>query len=79
MKALKKHFEKTAASVSRAKAVEEIFKLRWGPTSVPVYNIILIFLYMQTQNRAKYVDIADTSQETRLLGSTGWTCPATRP
>ncbi len=64
---LRKHFEHKATVTSEAAAAKEVFDLRWCPTDVPVYNVILMFLYMQPQQRAKYLGLAKSSSPKPML------------
>ncbi|KAI4154659.1 MAG: hypothetical protein LQ340_001530 [Diploschistes diacapsis] len=38
---------------SQAGAKDELFRQRWGPTRIPVFNVILTLVYLQPRSRAE--------------------------
>lgn len=46
LKDLETRFEARSASIGKDAATQELFDMRWGPTRVPVYNVILTLKYM---------------------------------
>ena len=48
LKPLQTHFESrvTALSNDSVAAAQEIFTLKWGPTQLPIFNVILMYIYL---------------------------------
>ena len=40
-------------------AAQELFKLKWGPTRVPIYTVLLAFTFFVPDLRYKYINIAE--------------------
>ena len=43
----------------RHEAAQELFRLRWGPTRVPVYTALLAFTRINPGSRYKYINVAE--------------------
>ncbi|KAF2502521.1 hypothetical protein BU16DRAFT_554577 [Lophium mytilinum] len=62
LKVLKARFEAQCTSIGKEAATKEIFKMRWGPTRVPVYNVILTLKFMMASipgSSADFLNITD--------------------
>jgi hypothetical protein len=44
--------------IDQAAAAKEIYTLRWGPTQVPVYNLLALFTILNPPLRTAYIKIA---------------------
>ena len=43
----------------RHEAAQELFRIRWGPTHIPVYTALLIFTLNNPGSRYKYINVAE--------------------
>lgn len=59
--AFQEHFEGRVRHFGgrRHEAAQELFKLRWGPTRVPVYTVLLEFATILPESRYKYIAIIE--------------------
>ena len=46
-------------SVNQNAAAQELYQRNWGPTKIPIYNVLLSLIYMQPPMRSKYLALAD--------------------
>ena len=58
--AFREHFEGRVQHFEdrQHEAAQELFKLRWGPTRIPVYVVLLFLTRVQPDRRYKYISIA---------------------
>ena len=58
--AFREHFEGRVQHFEgrQHEAAQELFKLRWGPTRVPVYVVLLAMTLMYPDRRNKYISMA---------------------
>jgi len=58
---LQRHFEQASSNPSTASASpsDELFAARWGPTRIPVYNVILTLMYMNPSSRLQRLQMID--------------------
>jgi hypothetical protein len=55
---LKEYLEErtTALNGDSAALAKELHEKRWGPTKIPIYNVILVFLYFSPENKDFILD-----------------------
>lgn len=54
------HFQSRVKTLStESAAAQELFTLKWGPTKIPVYNVILAFIFMNPPERPKYLALGE--------------------
>ena len=51
------HGDKTSEEARKA-AVDEVYALRWGPTRVPIYNLLLLATILVTGRRQQILEVA---------------------
>ena len=59
--AFQEHFEGRVQHFGgrRHEAAQELFKLKWGPTRVPIYTVLLEFVTILPLSRYKYIAIIE--------------------
>lgn len=56
--ALKEYLDKRTDTLSEDSAAlaKELYEQRWGPTNIPIYNVILVFLHFSPETKDKILD-----------------------
>lgn len=73
--AFQEHFQSRIQQFEgrRHEAAQELFRIRWGPTRVPVYTVLLEFATILPLKRYKYIAIAEWLVDTAKVPVDG-TC-----
>ncbi|KAF2817306.1 uncharacterized protein BDZ99DRAFT_493150 [Mytilinidion resinicola] len=62
LKSLKARFQARCTLIGKEAATQEIFDMRWGPTRVPIYNVMLTLKFMMASvpgSRSDFLNITD--------------------
>ena len=59
LSAFEKHFQGRVQHFEgrQYEAAQELFRLKWGPTRIPVYAVLLAFTILDNQYRQRYIAI----------------------
>jgi hypothetical protein len=55
--ALSNYLDERKESLGKEALLKEMYEKRWGPTQIPIYNLILPFLYTQPGQKARLLDL----------------------
>ena len=60
LSAFEEHFQSRVQHFEgkQYEAAQELFRLKWGPTRIPIYTLLLAFTVLKDEIRQRYIDIA---------------------
>lgn len=51
-------FSKADADAATSKATQQLYEMRWGPTKIPIYNVLGLLCIINPHMRAQYITVA---------------------